>query len=45
MTSKDIVVSNLSFSYKGSDHLILDDVNMHVDEGDFVCLLGAVGVW
>lgn len=43
MTSKDIVVSNLSFSYKGSDRLILDDVNMHVDEGDFVCLLGQSG--
>ena len=43
MSIKDIDVTNLSFSYKGSDRLILDGVSMHVNEGDFVCLLGQSG--
>lgn len=43
MSIKDIDVKNLSFSYKGSARLILDNVNMHVEEGDFVCLLGQSG--
>ena len=43
MSNKDIHVEDLSFSYKGSDKLILDGVNMHIDEGDFVCLLGQSG--
>lgn len=37
---KDITVSDLSFGYADSDKLILQDVQMHVREGDFVCLLG-----
>ncbi len=43
MANKDIEVTDLSFSYKGSTRLILDRVNMHVCEGDFVCLLGQSG--
>lgn len=43
MSIKDIEVKDLSFSYKGSDRLILDGVEMHVNEGDFVCLLGQSG--
>jgi NitT/TauT family transport system ATP-binding protein len=38
-----IDVENLSFAYPGTDTLILSDVNMHVNEGDFVCLLGQSG--
>lgn len=39
----DVTISNLSFSYPGTDRLILKDVNLHADEGDFVCLLGQSG--
>lgn len=39
----DITVNDLSFRYADSDQLILRDVNMHVNEGDFVCLLGQSG--
>ena len=39
----DIIVNDLSFRYADSDQLILRDVNMHVNEGDFVCLLGQSG--
>lgn len=40
---RTIEVKDLSFSYEGSDKLILDDLNMQVNEGDFVCLLGQSG--
>lgn len=40
---KDITVSDLSFGYADSDKLILQDAQMHVREGDFVCLLGQSG--
>ena len=39
----DITVNDLSFRYADSDQLILRDVNMHVNEGDFVCLIGQSG--
>lgn len=39
----DITVNDLSFRYADSDQLILQDVNMCVREGDFVCLLGQSG--
>ena len=39
----DITVNDLSFRYADSDQLILRDVNMHLTEGDFVCLLGQSG--
>ena len=39
----DITVNGLSFRYADSDQLILQDVNMRVREGDFVCLLGQSG--
>lgn len=39
----DVTISDLSFSYPGTDRLILRDVNLHADEGDFVCLLGQSG--
>ena len=39
----DITVNDLSFRYVDSDQLILRDVSMRVNEGDFVCLLGQSG--
>lgn len=39
----DISVEDVSFAYKGTDRLILQDVSMTVHEGDFVCLLGQSG--
>ena len=40
---ESITVENLSFGYADSDKLILQDVEMHINEGDFVCLLGQSG--
>ncbi|WP_165043227.1 MULTISPECIES: ABC transporter ATP-binding protein [unclassified Adlercreutzia] len=39
----DIVVDNLSFAYPETDRLILNNVHMKVNAGDFVCLLGQSG--
>ena len=38
-----IEVRNLRFSYPGSTKLILDDVNLTVEQGDFIAVLGANG--
>lgn len=38
-----IEVNHLSFSYKGSDKLILKDIHIKIAEGDFICLLGQSG--
>lgn len=37
----NIQVKNLSFSY--GDEKVLDDINMEIEAGDFVCLLGQSG--
>lgn len=39
----NVEIHNLSFSYKGSDKLILKDIDMEVEEGEFVCILGQSG--
>lgn len=39
----EIKVSNLSFSYAGNEKLILTDINMDVQAGEFVCILGQSG--
>ncbi|MDE6956786.1 MAG: ABC transporter ATP-binding protein [Lachnospiraceae bacterium] len=39
----DIKVRNLSFSYPGSEKLIIKDINMEVAAGEFVCILGQSG--
>lgn len=36
-------IEDLSFSYKGSDRLILQHLDMDVADGEFVCLLGQSG--
>lgn len=38
-----IKVESLSFSYPGSDKLIIKDINMEVEAGEFVCILGQSG--
>ncbi len=37
------VIKNLSFSYAGDTRLILKDINLEVESGEFVCLLGQSG--
>lgn len=36
-------VEDLSFSYPGSDHKILDDISFRIEDGEFVTLIGATG--
>lgn len=38
-----IKVQDMSFSYAGSERLILKDINMEVKAGEFVCILGQSG--
>lgn len=38
-----IVIEDLSFKYPDGDKLILKEVNLEVEQGDFVCLLGQSG--
>ncbi len=40
---KAIAASNLSFSYEGSGKYALKDVNMDIEEGDFVIIAGPSG--
>ena len=37
------IVKNLSFSYPGDTRLILKDIDLEVEAGEFVCLLGQSG--
>lgn len=39
----NVDVEHLKFSYADSHEVILEDINMHVKAGDFVCLLGQSG--
>ena len=39
----NVAVKNLSFAYPGTEKLILKDITMNVEEGEFVCLLGQSG--
>lgn len=39
----NVQIKNLSFRYPGDEKLILDDINVDINEGDFVCLLGQSG--
>ena len=38
-----ITIKNLSFSYAGDTRLILKDIDLDVQDGEFVCLLGQSG--
>ena len=38
-----VKINGVSFAYPGTDKLILKDINMDVEEGEFVCLLGQSG--
>lgn len=39
----NVIVNHLKFSYSGSNEVILNDIDMNVQSGDFVCLLGQSG--
>lgn len=39
----EVQIKDLCFSYKGSDTLILNDINASFDYGEFVCILGQSG--
>lgn len=39
----DLTINNLSFAYRGTDRLILKDINLGVPSGEFVCILGQSG--
>lgn len=39
----NVTVKDLSFAYPGTSKLILKDISMEVEEGEFVCLLGQSG--
>ena len=40
---ESVEVKELSFAYENTDTLILKNLNMQIQEGDFVCLLGQSG--
>ncbi|ETP73031.1 ABC-type nitrate/sulfonate/bicarbonate transport system, ATPase component [Lachnospiraceae bacterium JC7] len=39
----NVEIQNLSFRYKTEGKLILKDIDLHVDAGEFVCILGQSG--
>lgn len=39
----EVKIQDLSFSYKDSDKLILKDINIEIEPGEFVCILGQSG--
>lgn len=39
----NLKIKDLSFSYPGSDKLILKDISVNVTDGEFVCILGQSG--
>ena len=39
----NIAIKDLSFSYPGTDQLILKDITFEVQDGEFVCILGQSG--
>lgn len=45
MSSENIAVEfkNLDFSYDGSENLVLENINLEVEKGDFACIVGPNG--
>lgn len=45
MTTENSVISfkNVDFSYDGSENLVLENINLEVDKGDFACVVGPNG--
>jgi len=39
----NVAIKNLSFSYDDNEHLILKDINIEVNQGEFICILGQSG--
>ena len=42
---RETVIKDLSFSYPGTDKLVLKDINMDVAEGEFPIHTRPVGLW
>ena len=40
---QNITIRNLSFSYEGSERLVLQGINLEAKQGDFICILGQSG--
>ena len=40
----NIMIKDLFFAYEGSDRLILKNIDMEVEAGEFVCLLRQIGL-
>ena len=40
---ESVKIKDLSFAYEGTDKLILNEIDLNVDKGEFVCLLGQSG--
>jgi len=40
---QNITIKNLSFSYEGSEQLVLQGINLEAKHGDFICILGQSG--
>lgn len=45
MSSEDLVINfeNVDFSYDGSEELVLENINLTVEKGDFACVVGPNG--
>ena len=45
MSSEDLVINfeNVDFSYDGSEDLVLENINLTVEKGDFACVVGPNG--
>ena len=45
MSTDNLVISfkNVDFSYDGSEELVLENINLNVDNGDFACVVGPNG--
>lgn len=45
MSSEELVIKfeNVDFSYDGSEELVLENINLKVDKGDFACVVGPNG--
>jgi len=40
---KFLKVSNLSYTYQGEDKPAISDINLEIDEGEFIVLMGPSG--
>lgn len=41
--NKSITITNMNFSYPGSDHPVLEDINIHIPDGKVTAIVGMSG--